>query len=250
MREELISKQIEHVGGNIDSGISPYLSASWDAREALGYTKPDGALLVIDIPLSQIQDFSEDATETNIKGTLDSKYITAIIPRNGVNLKDDEVSQQAIVRALQTVSETVPIPIYDLNETKEARVNQFNANEEKDQQQRQIDVEAVRQKRTAYLVTEFSNLGLNIEDLQKTSSDTGTDVYTEAKRRIFDHYAERIHKMGKVVNNFDYLSGISYGKTKPFDRNEITDEMLYNLRKEVLYLEKKEERFSWKKYPS
>ncbi|MCS7092275.1 MAG: hypothetical protein NZM26_02910, partial [Patescibacteria group bacterium] len=85
VRTELIYHQIGHNGGFFDSGISPYLSVSWSPSEALEYAGLNGAILVIDVPISQIEDFGDNCTETNLKGVLDPNNITAIIPINGVN---------------------------------------------------------------------------------------------------------------------------------------------------------------------
>jgi hypothetical protein len=238
LRTELIYNQIGHNGGVVDSGLSPYLSASYDPKEALGYTRGDGALLVIDVPISKVEDFSSDSSETNIKGALKPEYITAVIPRSG-----RDINEQDIKHAISSVSEAAGIFVYDATEAQRSRGEQIAANKENDKQQWQTDVEAVRQKRATALVTQFPELGLDMQVIQKTGSDTGTDIYTEARRRIFDFYADRFSKIGRGgrnVGEYDYQSDISYGDRKPYDRNKITDEMLYKLREHVLYQERRE----------
>ena len=135
VRRLLAFDQIKHGGGNLDSGVSPYVSASFNLREALKYTHEDGVLLVMDVPISQIEDLNSDESETNIKGIIDARYITAIIPRDGSILRDDQAGMQAIDAMLQTVSETAQIPAYDPEETKLVRENQLASNQEKDRKQ-------------------------------------------------------------------------------------------------------------------
>lgn len=243
VRTELIYDQIGHNGGFIDSGISPYLSASWSPREALGYTRTDGALLVIDVPISQIEDFGKDGTETNIKGTLDPKYITAIVPRNGVDLREG-ANEQSIAVALQTVSEAAKVPIYDSVEAQIVRGNQIAVNREADKQQQQVDVEVLRQKRTASLFVQFSEVGLNPQAIQQTASEVGTDNYTKTRMDIFDYYADRFSKLGRGgrnVEDADYFVESEYGVRKKFDRTNINDEMLTHLRKFVQRQEAREQ---------
>lgn len=239
LRTELIYNQIGHNGGVADSGLSPYLSASYNPKEALGYTRGDGALLVIDVPISKIEDFGSDSSETNIKGALKPEYITAVIPRNGKDIGDQDIAQ-----AIAGISETMDISVYDTAEDQKARGEQIATNKEKDKQQWQADAEAIRQKRTATLATQFPELDLDIQVLQKTASETGTDVYTETRRRIFDYYAERFSKIGRGGRNigeYEYESDISYGTRKSYDRDNITDEMLYKLREHVSYQEHREQ---------
>lgn len=242
VRTEIIYDQIGHNGGTADSGISPYLSASYSPGEALGYTRPDGALLVIDVPISQIEDFGKDGTETNIKGALDSRYITAIIPRNGMDLRD-QASEQAIATALQTVTESSQVPVYDTNEAQSVRGNQIATNQEKDKQQWQIDAEAVRQKRTTNLFSQFSEIGLNSQAVQQAPTESGTDIYTKTKTDIFDYYADRLSKLGRGGRNaadYEYVSEAEYGARKKFDRANVTDEMLLQLRTFVQRQEQRE----------
>ena len=238
LRTELIYSQIGHNGGVVDSGLSPYLSASYDPKEALEYIRRDGALLIIDIPISKIEDFSSDSSETNIKGALKPEYITAVISRG-----NRDISEQDIEHAISGVSEAAKISVYDAIEAQRSRREQIAANKESDKQQWQADVEAVRQKRVTTLVTQFPELGLDMQTLQKTGVDAGTDIYIEARRRIFDFYADRFSKIGKrgrKTEDYDYQSDISHEARKSYDRNNITDEMLYKLREHVLYLERRE----------
>lgn len=242
LRRELVFDQIKHIGVHSDSGISPYISASWSPEEALKYTRQGGALMVIDIPISRIEDFRKDNTGTNIKGELGAEYVTAIIFRNSGDLTDGEVSSQEIETALQAVSDSVQVPVYDPTETRNVREAQMDLNNENDKQQHPLDVEAIRQKRTMVLLSQFSEVG----QAQQLASETGTDIYTSTKTAIFDYYAGRLARLGRGRNvaNYEYVSKLRYGAIKSFDRSNITDEMLENLRTLVVRQEQREQKRS------
>jgi hypothetical protein len=237
VRNEIAFDQIMHGAGHLDSGVSPYVSVSFSSIEASRYTRENGVLIVMDVPISQIEDLNSNIGEANIKGVIDTKYITAIIPRDGTVLKDDQASEQAIDKTLQIVSETAQIPIYNSVETKLVRENQILTNREKDKRQWPTDVEAIRQKRAANLASQFSEVGLNIQEIQQAASDTKTDIYTKAKTDIFDYYTNRLGKIGrggKDVTDYRYETG------KNFDRDNIDDKMLLQLRVLVQRQEQKE----------
>ena len=99
LRKELIWEQILHQGGLADSGITLYISASYDPYEALQYGRR--VLMVIDIPLSEIEDFSSHSKECNIKGTLNRKYITAILIRDFHAESEEEHLREELDKALK-----------------------------------------------------------------------------------------------------------------------------------------------------
>lgn len=123
VRIELIYKQIEHLGGHpIDRGISPYVSAAWTPAEALGYTSNRGAVMVLDLPISEIEDLRSDSAETYIKGALDPRYITAILVRNGTDIGNPKYD---IETALKIAAPAIQIASYTPEETKSMRETQL-----------------------------------------------------------------------------------------------------------------------------
>ena len=152
-------------------------------------------------------------------------------------MRDDQAGMQAIDAMLQTVSETAQIPAYDPEETKLVRENQLASNQEKDRKQWLVDVEEVRQKRTANLISQFSEVGLNAQEVQQKASDAKSDIYTETKTDIFDYYTNLLGKIGrggKNASDYEYESG------KSFDRDNISDRMLFQLRTLVQRQEQRE----------
>ena len=242
-RKELIFKQIEHGGGSwAESGISPYISASSNPSEAAGYG--DEGLMVIDVPLSEIEDFGVNNTEINLKGALDNKYITAILPRKrneaGDNKKD---TKQQLHRALQKVNESVTMPLYTDTETHSEREKKFATDTESDKEQQKKDVEKVQQRRIEKLAKTHPELKINVWDEQKKSKKRGVDIYTKVKQDIFDYYKNRMAKIGRSgrdIETYDF-SESAYGGRKEFNREKTSDIMLTKLRELTLRLEEQEE---------
>lgn len=236
-RKELIFKQIEHGGGWGESGISPYISTSFDPYEAAGYGNE--GLIIMDVPLSQIEDFRADATEANIKGALDKKYITAILPRKREGTKEKEELNQEIYQALQKVYESAPANLYGDEELRVERERKLTVETESDKEQWNKDVEAVRQKRVAKLTRRFPEVKLDLQ----SSPEQGADIYTKAKRDIFDFYKSRLEKIGRNgrnIEDYEYQEK-EYGEQKKFDREKANDIMLLKLKALVERLEEKEE---------
>lgn len=241
-RKELIFKQIEHGGGWGESGITPYVSASFDPYEAAGYGNE--GLIVIDIPLSELEDFRADGMEVNIKGALDKKYITAILPRKRGEAKDDkEKINQQVYQALQKVYESAEIPLFGDEEMRSEREKKITEETEADKEQQKKDVELVRQKRVEKLAKVFPEMKINFQDAKEKSAELETDPYTKVKRDIFDQYKARLEKIGRNGRNIDdyEFSESEYGERKKFDREKTSDIMLIKLRELTLRLEEKEE---------
>lgn len=236
-RKELTMRQIEHGGGWGESGISPYVSSSFDPYEAAGYGRE--GLIVMDVPLSQIEDFRADATEANIKGALDKKYITAILPRKREGEKAKEQVNQELYRALQKVYENAPAALYEDEELKAEREKIQAEQAELDKEQWKKDVEQVRQKRVGNLTRRFPEVKLGVQN----AAEQGTDVYTKAKRDIFDFYKARLEKIGRNgrnIEDYEYQES-DYSERKKFDREKANDIMLLKLKALVGRLEEKEE---------
>jgi len=240
-RKELIYKQIEHGGGWGDSGITPYISASFSPYEAAGYGNE--GLVVIDIPLSEIEDFRADGTEVNIKGALDKKYITAILPRKREGTKEKEQLDQEIYRALEKVYESTDVPLFDNQEMLSQREQKLLQEAELDKEQWEKDVELVRQKRVAKLAKKFPEVKIDSRSSEQNSLEQSVDSYTKVKQDIFDQYKTRLEKIGRNgrdIEDYDF-SESEYGERKKFDRAKTSDVMLIKLRELTLRLEEKEE---------
>lgn len=236
-RNELVFNQIQHGGGWGESGLSPYISTSFNPYEAAGYGNE--GLIIMDVPLSQIEDFRADATEANIKGALDKKYITAILPRKREETKGKEALNQEISRALQKVYEAAPANLYSDKELRIERERKLEEEAESDKEQWEKDVEAVRQRRLAKLVRRFPEVRLNLQ----SSPEQGVDIYTKAKRDIFDFYKSRLEKIGRNgrdIEDYKYQEE-EYGEQKKFDREKANDVMLLKLKDLVERLEEKEQ---------
>ena len=235
-RRELIFKQIEHGGGWADSGITLYISASFDPYEAAEYG--NAGLIVIDIPLSEIEDLSADSTEVRIKGALDKKYITAILPRKRQGTKEKEQITQELDRALQKIYETSPVGLLSDEELRTERERKLAEEAELDKAQWQTDVEVVRQKRVVNLIKLFPEVKIDLQNV----AEQGVDIYTKAKRDIFDYYKTRLEKIGakrRKVEDYEYEEQ-DYGALKKFDREKVNDIMLIKLKALVEHLEKRE----------
>ncbi|MCU0653630.1 MAG: hypothetical protein MUD10_05225 [Candidatus Pacebacteria bacterium] len=235
VRTMLNHDQFQHNGGYADTGISPYISASFNPKEAVGYShygSNRAALFVIDVPVSRLEDINDDADkETSIKGVLDHKDITAVLFRKG------DVSQRAIGTALKTVSDTVQIPVCDANEAEMVLGNQVVANREIDAQQQPIDAEIIRQKRVLKLLSEFPEVGLDIQAIQELALKSGADIYTTTKTQIYDYYFERFRKSGY------HIRVPAYSPSDYFDRYKITDPKLLKFRE--LYFREDDEEKEW-----
>lgn len=242
-RKSLLYKQIGHNGGWGDSGATPYISASFDPYEAVGYGNE--GLMVLDVPLSEVEDFSPDGKEVGIKGALDKKYITAVIPRKinrqGGGSKDETNKQ--LYQTLLKVYETTDAPLLNAEELRSMRETKSVEVAVLDKNQWEKDVAVVRQKRIKKLVAKFPEVGPNMQAVQEKSIEEGVDVYTGVKRYVFDQYKSRLGKIGRNgrdVTEYDFSTS-QYGERKKFDRENVTDVMLLKLRELVDRLEEREE---------
>lgn len=242
-RRQLIRKQAEHAGGAwAESGLTPYISASFSADEAAGYGEE--GLLVMDIPLSQIEDFNPDSTETNIKGALKPEYITAILARkrDTKNSRGEKTTQQ-LHNALQKVNELRETPFNDDAASRSKRKEKLAADTEVDREQQKKDIEKVRERRVKKLVKAHPELKIDFGNQQKNAEEEGIDVYTKTKNDIFDYYKNRMTKIGRNgrdIDDYDFFESSWEGRKK-FDRDNINDIMLKKLRELTLRLEELEE---------
>jgi len=150
-------------------------------------------------------------------------------------------SDKFITSALDAVSKVVDIPIYNSSETKTIRSDQVASNKQKDQSQREIDVQAIRERRVVVLGNQFKELALDNQAIRQIATETGTDIYTITKNNIFDNYSERLSKIGrngKSPQEYDYEGEL--GERIMFDKANITDQGLFELRNLTERLERRE----------
>ena len=240
VREELLWQQLGHNGGVFDTGITPYISATFDPLEALGYSSIGSsfsALLVIDVPLSAFDDLYPDGNEVRLKGALEPGNITAVLIRSRRIPMTRGEQEHEVAAILEQVDTTVHVPLItqeDLQRQRESRVMEHS---QSDHQQWEIDVEAVSQSRIARLTTLFPEA----ESFAAIPPQNASSGYLALKHAIFDHYAQRLEATAhgtRQLKNYDYEEPLR-GHV-PFDRERITESMLMSLRNLVTRIEGKE----------
>lgn len=240
VREELLWQQLGHNGGVFDTGITPYISATLDPLEALGYSSignNSSALIVIDVPLSAFEDLYPDGKEVRFKGALDSRDITAILIRSRrVPMLRGE-QERKVAEILEQVNEASHMPLIDQEDLQEQRDARRLAQSQSDRQQWEIDVAAVSQARTTRLTMLFPEA----ESFAPSSSQDARNDYTSLRQAIFDHYARRLEATAhgsRELKNYDYEEPLR--GHLPFNRERITETMLTSLRSLVIRIESKE----------
>lgn len=228
LRSYLVYEQHAHAGGGVDTDITPYISASFDSREAAGYAIE--AVMVIDLPVSELEDNFGLNGETQIKDVLDPKYITAIIPRNRSLTREvsEEVLQGEINNAIQTVSANSDSPVLDENETVNERAKAAVKTRISDESQLAVDLQAVRLKRSQELRSKYSKLGIDFTGIEERATESGNNLYLQVKQEIYDHLARQYLELtgGKIP-----IERRKYGKNmESINRDGVNDDMLEEMR--------------------
>lgn len=229
-RKQLVFLQAGHLGSYFgESGISPYISASYDYFVAIGYGR-DGGLIVYDLPLNRIQDFSPDInTEVCIKGYLGTEHITAILPRKNYG-KENRNYRQELDNAMQEVFQIAPNNIYQNDELQKIRENIKTEQDKWDQMQLKEDVRKVRQKRVFALIQRFPEVNLDLVD---TTEEQDFDFYTKAKKDIFDFYI-RVYKEVNPQGDFELWEK---------ERSDVNESILLKLKRSFLNYMNKNDRY-------
>ena len=241
LRQELATHQFRHGGRSYrETGVSPYISASFNPAEAARWSR-DG-VMVLDIPIEKIEEVTSD--EVGIKGELDKKYITAILIHSARigNPWSKEEEEKNIESAVPELSRFINVPLHSPEETTAIREKQQMKLREQDEPQQKKDSKIIQQKRIEMLIEQFPE-AVSLFNRQKTEEFSGEeneiDSYKNLKTFIFDHYADRLEKVGANINNFRYNKEESeYAGNKKYDRENITEIMLLRLRKQAEYTEK------------
>lgn len=233
LRSALLQEQIKHGGAISDSGISPYLSASWSPLEASGYTR-GGFILVIDIPPSHLDLLAPNSTEVAIKSRLDPRYITGIISLQNRDTRDTN----ALPNCIDAITRSTPNMQLSPSEDNEFRNDYFTTRNETDQEQLPTDMKQVRETRTKNLIQAFPELQLDRDVLSNVADELNSNTYNVAKELIFDHYADIFSQQrGRRadIEGYSFQSDLRFGERVTFDRSSITDEMLVKLREFIAY---------------
>jgi len=153
LRKSLIFGQAKHGVSWGEGGINPYISATYNPFVAACYGKR-GGVIVIDVPISKIEDFNADTLdEVNIKGSLDKEYITAVLPsahlgyRGRKGISQEEIIEKEINIAIGKVNESINVPLYNDEELKRERKNKIENQIEVDKQQWGKDIKVLKGKR-------------------------------------------------------------------------------------------------------
>lgn len=219
-RAETLYSTFGHVGGAVDSGMSPYVSASFDIKEASGYAGGHGKVLVIDIPQSEI-DFVGNGDEAVIKGKLDKKFISAVMFKDGQKSKETEGGEDLEV-AMEEIKNKIEKDVLNEKEMLSVRKNILNDRENLDKVQLEKDLDLIRKRRANKNIALFGKVfgkeGYNkkYEDIEQEAKLEGVDVYTKTKTMIFNYYLQKLEQQAGY--NEEILKDVSFKKSNDFSK--------------------------------
>ncbi len=237
-RTALVFGNVAHQGGyHADRGITPYVSASYSPVEAAGYGQK--GVMVIDIPLSELEDFSADtAGEVNIKSDINPKYISAVLMHTSDReARNRPLTDEDFKTALDALDSSIKVSHYEPSELAEARSEHILARKEQAEVQLIEDREQLRQERSAFLQKRFAK-DVDFSAISQVDARTGEqlDAYTATQRHIYDSYAKRLSALGRSPEEYSYRStsvGAALPEYKEYDRATITDGALRQLLERV-----------------
>jgi hypothetical protein len=231
LRTELRMNQVGHAGGVADVGVSPYLSASFNPSESLGYTQGDGSVLVLDIPLSELEGYT-GGDEVQIKGGLDQKYITAVIPRKALGNTDQE--QQILSNLLKAMPTAPEALSQNAEKLQSAKQRQKEVDSQFDSLHRTADIHAIQHRRYEKLKPLFPDLSFEL------TSQEMEEPYTATMKKIYSSYQERFTALDghePDISEYKYLD--RSGLTQQMDEAKLNPEMLLNLKEIIEHREKR-----------
>ncbi|MFH1405073.1 MAG: hypothetical protein ABIH21_03175 [Patescibacteria group bacterium] len=229
-RKALRFQQHNRNGGIADAVLAPYISLSSSPDEAIGYARTGGGVMVLDVPISQLEDFGDTKGETALQGSLNPEYITAIIPEHKGRTSDPDKRVELVGQlhvAIDAVTKESGVEMFDEDEVDETRKVQSTEHATEHADKWQKDIALVREKRSKSLVADHKDAGLDYETMQAAAREFGNDVYTQTKEAIYDFYADKFKhfgRRGKEIEGHTFQIGSS--EEQKIDRNNITDEML------------------------
>lgn len=228
LRKSLIHMNYEHQGSFVPtSGITPYISASLDPKQAMGYGR--GALMVIDLPLEAAEDNLNE--EIAIRGRLNNDYITAILLRRADTFQLDN-NTAGLETAIKKLNEFKPIPLYEEDELQEKRKEEAALKKAIDDDNKGGDIEAIKQKRVHYLLTACPEANFSTETIKTEAAEKGVDFYQLAQEKLYDFYEAEFNKIWEGKKQFrDRIYPTSYNQHGNFWREKINDDMILHMPK-------------------
>jgi hypothetical protein len=226
---ELKYNTFGHTGGlTAESGISPYLSASLDSKEAMGFISNGGALMVIDIPISKLNFLTREANgEIFIKGALESRYIKAIIPKTKEIYSQE---RESVLNQVKSKIDSVEGNVYRGEELTTVVGDYAGQIIGKEREQNVIDLQKIKNKRAQKLIQSFSNRIPGLNELVIIDVDSNVDLYTKVKLTIYDHLKSELGGIGENLDEFEYKQATFNSGAEKYDRDKVTDDMLNSLR--------------------
>lgn len=221
LRKSLIHINNYHVGTHMPtSGITPYISASFDAREAMGYG--GRAIMAIDLPIENIEDWFQG--EVGIRGKLENQQVTAIFLRKKPTSSD--YNTKGFFQAIEKLNEIKPMPLIEEEDLEALRTEERFLKLAIDEDNKEKDILDIKNKRVRYLLNACPEANLNIEEIKTEAEEMGVDFYKLTQEKLFDFYEQEFNKIwgGKYP-----LKGRAYRKrfgTGSIKREEMNDEML------------------------
>ena len=247
VRNSQIRNQYSYNGGSPVHSASPYISVSPNTEWPSGYGFD--ALMVLDVPLSEVEDYKlfteEGSTETAIKGKLDKKYISAILSRADGAKDSHERGQELADDAVTKVDSILDVPHLEGKELQNKLNEQIEDRNSKDEIQKEKDTEMVVTKRLNALARRHREF--DMENVSVDLSENALERYKSTKDKIFDHYVDRLSKLenyGRDANNISMESyRDEYGNQTHFDKTKVDERMLAKLRNLTEAQEEKYEDF-------
>lgn len=244
VRQSQIQNQFAYAGGSPFHAPTPYISAAPNVEGAIGYGYE--ALMVIDIPLSEIDEYrtltDRPFAETMIKGKLDQKYISAILSRANSQNYDKDSSEEIAKDAVSKVDSAIKVPHLEGEEFKNEFDEQVLERASQDEIQKEKDIELIVEKRLNDLAR--SHREFDMESSSKDLTNNPVEKYRVMKEKIFDHYLDKLSKLEEYSLTKEDINqerfGDGRGRYTNFDSSKITEKMLTALRNRT---EAEEERY-------
>ena len=245
VRTSLRMLQVQRGGVHPDVGLAPYVSATPDPETAAAYAR--GRILVMDIPLAEVEDFNLGGGEAKIKVAIKPEYITAIISKNSHEYsrsERDEGSESQLKAALEQVNLVTDSPLYTEDELLEVLALQQAIDQADDIERHARDFEFLKTKEAERIVATFPECGFTFAEAMRQAGEQGTTVFDVVTKTIFDVYAPRLVATDRLKEYGieDYTYGAfdrETGDYQHFNKDAITEEALVSLRHQTLRQEKR-----------
>jgi hypothetical protein len=191
-------------------------------------------VLVIDIPISNLEgartaEEIQRGVEVMIKGKLDPKYITAVIPAppkvSQENRKPEvKANLQAAIQRVNTLTGKDGLPSQELSEQLPQRQE---AQRQFDSERIAGEAEQILETRALKLVERFTRLdprlNIDLDYERQVAAHKNLDIYTHIKQIVYDHYANHFVMLRRYDDSFD--------------RNSVDESMLIEMNRTLKNME-------------